>query len=304
MPESDTFWDFYWEVRLREMDTLGKHEAILTISRLIRRLSQSTGQPVRLLELGCGEGQIIGTLVEAHRQVPGIDNSLGVDYYLPSIQKCRRNYPQMQFIHGDFTDPLLLNQISKFEIVLLVNALHEVFSAAFSSDLEEVDPHTGKARVNQALQGAASRVATGGYLVLFDGLEMPGDIQEMLSIQFHDLPARRLFETFAREYHPFRITYQETGDPMQVRLSRRDFTRYITKSIFLGKKLWETERLESYQYFNIHEFEDAFVRAGLAIREQRTLTMNDEKWNRVVEIKTPGCDFPEEHIMIVAQKVE
>jgi hypothetical protein len=33
-----------------------------------------------------------------------------------------------------------------------------------------------------------------------------------------------------------------------------------------------------------------------------TLTVDMEKWQRTVEIETPGVNFPAEHIMILAQK--
>ena len=39
-------------------------------------------------------------------------------------------------------------------------------------------------------------------------------------------------------------------------------------------------------------------------KELRTLTVNDEKWWRQVEIVTEGVDFPEEHILILAQQQE
>jgi hypothetical protein len=139
-------------------------------------------------------------------------------------------------------------------------------------------------------------------LVLFDGLEPLGDPREMLQIAFVDRQARAHFETFARTYHPFHITFQETGDPLAVKLPRRDFTRYITKSIFLGKRLWDTERSESYQYFTEDEFRAAFARQGLRIAELRTLTVNAEKWSRQVRIETPGALFPTEHILIIAQR--
>ncbi|MDO8970808.1 MAG: methyltransferase domain-containing protein, partial [Saprospiraceae bacterium] len=133
MPESDGFWDFYWEMRLQELQNLGKRAAILAASRLIRRLFEHSGQMVRLLELGCGEGQIIGALVEGHNQVPGIGSSVGVDYIHTSVLTCRARYPVMKFIEGDFTHPELLQSLGQFEVVLLVNALHEVFTAGFSS---------------------------------------------------------------------------------------------------------------------------------------------------------------------------
>lgn len=302
MPESAAFWDLYWEMRLADMETLGKREAILSVSRLIRTPSEDPRQPVRLLELGCGEAQILGALVEGHAQVRDIHQSVGVDYLPSSIATCRRNYPMIRFIMGDFTDPALLSQLGQFEILLFVNALHEVFSREISPVTDEVDIPAAKQKVVQALALAVEHIAPGGYLALFDGLEQPGDINRPVRVRFVDRQARKNFETFAREYRPFHITYRETGSQHSVELSRRDFTRYITKSIFLGKRLWQSERFESYQYFNEDEFRSAIQGQGLVIREVRKLTMNDEKWSRMIEIETPGEDFPIEHILFFAQK--
>ena len=302
MPETEAFWDFYWEVRLQELQNLGKKAAILAASRLIRQLAAQPDQPVRLLELGCGEGQIIGALVEGHAQVRSIDRSVGVDYIRTSIETCRRRYSGMRFIEGDFTDPVLLNGLGSFEILLLVNALHEVFSAGYSPALGEVDVAPAKHKVEQAFAGAVERLAPGGYLVLFDGLEMDGDPHEKLRIHFLSRQAHDHFIVFAREYRPFKITYREIESGIGIELSRRAFTRYITKSIFLGKSLWQTERLESYQYFKESEFRAAVARQGLEIRELHTLTVDEDKWNNLVEIETPGATFPTEHILIIAQK--
>jgi SAM-dependent methyltransferase len=304
MQESDAFWGFYWEICLQEMEDLGKREAILATSKLIRALAERTDQPVRLLELGCGEGQIIGTLVAAHAQARSIQASLGVDYNHQSITKCRRAHPGLSFIEGDFTDHDLMAGLGQFEVVLLVNALHEVFSAAYSPELGEVVVPKGKQRVEQALSGAVEHLAPGGTLVLFDGLESTGDIQKRMWIRFCHWQARRRFEAFASEYQPFHISYRESSDPLLVELTLRDFTRYITKSIFLEKRLWQTERLESYQYFNESEFRATMARLGLTICELRTLSVNYEKWRSEVEIETAGVDFPTEHILILAQKKE
>lgn len=301
MPESEAFWDLYWEMRLAGMETLGKRAAILAVSRLIRQLSRDPQQPVRLLELGCGEAQILGTLVEGHAQVRGITQSVGVDYLPSSIETCRRSYPMIRFIMGDFTDPTLLNELGQFEILVFVNALHEVFSRAVTVESGDGDVSAAKQCVVQALSRSVEHIAPGGYLALFDGLEQPGDIDRPLRVRFLDRQARQHFETFAREYKPFHITYRDVGGN-RVELSRRDFTRYITKSIFLGKRLWQSERLESYQYFNEDEFRAAIQGCGLVIREVQKLTMNDEKWSRMIEIETPGEFFPVEHIMFFAQK--
>jgi len=301
VPDSDEFWDFYWETSNHKLADLGKWEAIRAASRLVRRLAVDPLQPVRILELGCGEGQVIGALVRAHASTRAIEASCGVDYAPAAIEKGCRAFPELTFVEGDFTDPGMLAGLGQFEIVLLVNALHEVFSAAYSTALGELDVPLAKRQVEWALAGAVARLAQGGYLLLFDGLESDGDVSRVVRICWRDREARRRFETFAAEYRPFRITYCETGDPLRVELSYRDFTRYMTKSIFLDKPLWQTERLESYQYFNQAEFRAAFERLGLEVFELRTLTVDYEKWRAEVEIETEGVDFPAEHILLVGR---
>lgn len=301
MPDNDVFWDFYWETRLQPMENLGKREAILAASGLIRRLAQHSARPLRLLELGCGEGQVIGALLDAHAQVCDLRASMGVDYNAQSLARCRQDYPGLRCVEGDLTDPGLLSSLGKFEMVLLVNALHEVFSDSFSPELGEIDVPSGKQRVEQALAAAAGCLEPGGWLILFDGLEPPGDPRQPLRIRFRDYSARQNFEIFAREFHPLHVAYRQM-DSLCIELSQRDFTRYITKSIFLGKQLWENERLQSYQYFTEGEYRAVIARQGLEIAGLRTLTMNEEKWRRLVDIETPGAEFPDEHVIILAQR--
>jgi SAM-dependent methyltransferase len=300
MFENDEFWDFYWEVRLQDIETLGKRSAIIAASSLIRRIWARSGQPIRLLELGCGDGQIIGPLVEAHTQ--HIHRAAGVDYKRQSIEAGRARYPGIDFIEGDFTDLQLLESLGEFELILLVNALHEVFSDAYSDEIGEVDVDPAKSRVKAAFTTAVERIAPGGFLLLFDGLEPAQDPAVRVRLRFLNAQARRHFETFAAEYRPFQIKYTWLNDPSLIEISQRDFTRYITKSIFLGKALWESERLESYQYFTLEEFQTMAAGAGLEIDTLRTLTVNDEKWQRVVAIETPGIDFPVEHILMILKK--
>ena len=304
MPENDDFWDFYWENRLLPMENLGKQAAILAASKLIRLLAQQVNRPIRLLELGCGEGQVIGTLLDAHFRLCANQTSVGVDYNARSLAHCQRNYAGLRCVEGDFTDSDLLAGLGKFELVLLVNALHEVFSDSFSPELGEIDFPAAQQRVEQALVGAVACLESGGWLVLFDGLEPSGDPHQILRIRFRDYQVRQEFEYFVEQYHPLHITYREVEGPLCVELSQRNFTRYITKSIFLGKQLWETERSQSYQYFTEEEYRGTFARHGLEISELRTLTMNDEKWRYRVEIDTPGFQFPDEHVLILARQVK
>ncbi len=303
MSEDNEFWDFYWEMRLAPMENLGKREAILAASKLIRGHSKNVGRPLHVVELGCGEGQVIGTLLNSHAQLCDTEQIVGLDYNAKSLAKCRHDYPGLRFLEGDITDKRLLVQFDSVDILLLVNTLHEIFSAGYSSDLGEVDIVPAKQQVQAAFGAWVQTLAPQGWVVLFDGLEPPGNPQEKMRIRFLDHQALSDFKVFAAQYQPFRIVYQEIG-PFKIELTRHDFTRYITKSIFLGKALWNSEQKESYQYFTQQEFEAMFASQGLKIIELRTLTMNEEKWRRLVEIETLQEIFPEEHIMILAQRCQ
>jgi len=216
MTKNDSFWDLYWEMRLKPMENLGKRDAILAVSDLIRLIAPQVDHPLRLLELGCGEGQIIGTLLEAHAQLCSCERSVGVDYDARSVAQCRKDFPGFGCIEGDITDRDLLASLGKFDIVLLVNALHEVFSDSYSTELGEIDVAAGKQRVKQAVGSAAGCLEPGGWLVLFDGLEPAGDPQQNLRIRFRDLDVRQDFEKFVEQYQPFHITYRQNEDPLCV----------------------------------------------------------------------------------------
>ncbi len=301
--ESDEFWEMFWEVSLKihGLETLGKKEAILILSQMIRQQARALGRPLRLLELGSGEGQIIGSLVEAHAQLCSTGECIGIDNFPAAVWAAGRMHPAVRFLEGDFSDPVFMGKLGQFDIVVLVNSLHEVFSDGFSAELGEVDVPAARQRVAETFSLAARRVAPGGYLVLFDGLEPPGDLQQPVRLRFRDEQALANFKTFAHQYRPFHIIYRVLDNPNLIELSRRDFTRYITKSIFLGKHLWKIEREESYQYFTEDEFRAVFKASGLEIQELRTFTVNKAKWRRAVKIESRGVVFPEEHILIIGQ---
>jgi SAM-dependent methyltransferase len=297
----DSFWELYWQVRLRDIEDLGKCEALLAASKLIRDLD-AQGQPSRLLELGCGGGQIIGALVNAHSTLPEMNASVGVDRSADMLARARRACPDLHLVQGDYTDPGVLDGLGQFRLVLLVNTLHEVFSANYLEELGQIDVPAGRAAVARAMAHAAGLLAPGGYLLIFDGLEPPGNSERPVTLQFLDTEAREEFRTFAAEYHAFRIHARWLADGWQVELSQRDFARYIDKSIFIRKSLWQTERLESYQYFTEDDFRGELSALDMDILELRTLTVNDDRWRSRVSIQTPGIDFPDEHVLIIAAR--
>ena len=294
---NDQFWNFYWETRLQFLQGQGKGEVIRQASRLIRDANPSA----RIFEAGCGEAQIIGALVEAHGNRSGDQSSVGIDRDSKALAAAQKNFPSIQFLEGDFTDPLLLQSLGEFDQLLLVNALHHVFSDAYNSKLGEIDMTRGKANVRTSFSSLAKSVKPGGYLILFDGLEANTPWDAPVQIQFQTQEAWEKFQTFAQEYAPFHIQYQRDAERV-ITLSMRDFTRYVTKIIFLGKHLWERERHESYQYFNEEEMRRMLIENNFEILEFRLLSVDYDHWLQEVSIITPDVEFPPEHVIITAQK--
>ncbi|MDO9084812.1 MAG: methyltransferase domain-containing protein [Anaerolineaceae bacterium] len=295
---NDPFWDFYWETRLQFLQGQGKGEVIQQASRLMR---QSTA-PMRILEAGCGEAQIIGSLVEAHGSSTGEHTSIGIDRDLSALAVARKTYPAIRFLEGDFTDTELLQSLGQFDLLLLVNALHHVFSDAYNPDMGEIDVPWGKTNVHSSFSTLAACVSPGGYLILFDGLEAEGSPERQIRIRFQNSEAWQKFQIFAQEYKPFKINFQKESESNTITIRHRDFTRYVTKIIFLGKSLWERERHESYQYFNMHEMQEMLTDNGFVTQEFRLLSVDYDHWLQDVEILTPGVEFPPEHVMITARK--
>lgn len=293
---NDPFWDFYWENHLQHLQGQGKGYAIQAASSLIR-----TRNSLRILELGCGEGQIIGSLLQAHGDRCSIETSLGIDLDPLALQTAHRQYPSVRFIEGDFTDAVFLNSLGTFDLVLLVNALHHVFSAAYDEELGQINPVVGKKAVRQTFTEIQTCLNLGGCLLLFDGIEAPDDRQALVEFRFLHPQAKSRFLQFLNEYRSFKIQTQPGSKFDSVALTRHDFTRYVTKMIFLGKPLWQREREESYQYFNQSEFEDLFISNRLKITRLETISVDLERWQDEIEILTPGMDFPAEHILLVAE---
>lgn len=294
----DSFWDFYWETRLDFLQGQGKGYAIRAASKLL----QSVPVPAAtILELGCGEGQILGSLVQAHPEKIQVSSSIGVDRDAEALRKAGQDYPGLQFIAGSFTDAHFLSNLGKFDLILLVNALHHVYSDAYDEELGQIDELAGKQDVAQTFATICTCLNPGGYILLFDGVEAPGDAQRWIEFRFRQPTGRQRFEQFTREYLPFRIQSQPGSTAGSVRLRQRDFTRYITKLIFVGKPLWEREHQESYQYFTESEFAAMFQQNGLQIVHNETISVDHERWQDEIEIITPGMEFPAEHILVVGK---
>lgn len=297
----DSLWQDYWRERVVSLQNAqGKRSVLTTACTLVTAIASQSNQPVRILELGCGEGHILGEVVELcnERDVP-VARCVGIDREAGAIENARLIYPAIDFSVADYaSEPL---DLPPFDLVMLVGTLHEVYSANYSTSLRGIDHAFGKQAVERALLHASQLVRSSGYLILFDGIETLIPRQFQLTVRFQSKDAWEEYEKFATEYEAFPIIYEVLEPCQRIRLSIRDFTRYITKTRFINTNLWSIERRESYQYFNEDEFRRIFVEVGFDIKQLRCSSPHLTDWQDRVTIETDGVSFPNEHILIVGQ---
>ncbi len=73
-------------------------------------------EKLRVLELGCGNGQLLASLAPSY--------GLGIDISPAMVDEARKFHPELNFIAGDIEDPGLLDSIEgKFDIIVLSDTI-------------------------------------------------------------------------------------------------------------------------------------------------------------------------------------
>lgn len=300
--ENKALWENYWEERQKSLQHPdGKRRAVTAAFRLLKGIAGQSPQPGRILELGCGEGRLLGELLrmcEANK-IP-VGECVGVDNQPKAIECARRLYPRASFLVADYAGQPL--KLKPFDLVMLVGTLHEVYSSNRSIMSGEIDRHPGKKAVEKALRQSARLVRDNGYMVLFDGVEHSSP-EAKITVKFQSAEAAEEFKQLADEYEAFQLEYEGLAPGDRVRISMHDFTRYITKTRFFKTDSWEIEKRESYQYFSADEFRENFGELGFKVLTLQCSSPRQADWRKRVRIETPGVDFPEENILIVGQKL-
>lgn len=295
-------WNNYWRERQNSLQNpQGKMRAVTAAYETLEKLRNDLKRPLRIIELGCGEGHILGDVLRicADNRIP-IEKSVGVDNQVDAIRSAGEIYPRTNFIVADYTTQIL--RLEPFDLVMMIGTLHEVYSSNYSKISEEIDHEHGQKAVVSALFNNLHLVKDNGYILLFDGVEHSLPLNHSITIKFHSDDSLNEFKKFADEYKAFHIRYKYLNLKNCIEVSIRDFTRYITKTRFINSNLWEIEKWESYQYFTENEFRKWFDYIGLRIIKLSTASPYEKDWQQRVKIKTPRLDFPKENILIIGQK--
>lgn len=301
MQNNEPVWESYWGERQKSLQNpQGKRKAVTAAFQLLEELAERAVRPLRIIELGCGEGHVLAELLKLCAiQDISIKDCVGVDNQIQVIENARLLYPQINFLIADYGRQRL--DLAPFDLVMLIGTLHEVYSSNHSISPGEIDHERGREAVARALCYSASLVADDGHIVLFDGVEHEQPDLKLI-VSFQSLEALDEFRKMAGEYEAFRLTYEELNAPDHIRISMHDFTRYITKTRFINTALWEIEKRESYQYFNENEFRQHLEDLRFEILDVQCSSPHEVDWRKRVRIENADGNFPKESILITGQK--
>lgn len=89
------------------------------VPAILRLLPQE--RPVRLLDLGCGNGSVTARVAQA-----GVD-ATGLEATATGIERASRSYPHLTFRRHDLTTPLPNDLRANFDIVLATEVIEHLF---------------------------------------------------------------------------------------------------------------------------------------------------------------------------------
>lgn len=301
---SDDIWNNYWQTRKSNLyKPDGKSHAVLASRMLLDTFPQDAWSKLRILELGCGEGHILGRLYQEYDYRLLRKNLVGVDKDQRALDSAEKTYPDFKFHQRNLLSSGWERGLGQFDLIIIVNVLHEIYSSAYVPELQGINTKPGKNRVKDALSSAMSLLSGNGYLLIFDGLEYNNPDQK-ISFILRNKEAEALFHRFVSEYRAFRIKYEEKQfDKINVvTMSRHHFSKFITKIRWMSSELWDIEKWESYQYFNQEEFTSTLKNLGLDAQKSELIADNLHDWEQYVELIDSQDSFPYEHILLIEKK--
>ena len=303
------FLDFYSNSLLigffkRRGKSLVIPQIIYCVERLLERYPKS--KRVKILDLGCGEGNLLRVLDQVGK-ISGFTDRLefyGFDYDDDMLESAKaQNNIRAEFIKLDLRHDTLEPYFGKFDIVVAVNTLHEVYSSLVGDNVVFPGEKIGYAKqeVKRLIGDIANMLSEDGSFILYDGLAPRVEVcEENIKFKLTSEVLERYFDKAVTDFTLWKIKYKKVGKTYEMKY--RDFAWFVVTFKYLNTKLWPFECAQTYQYFSKREFAQAFHASGL-MRESVVYLSNDlGLWKNNIQIVTPDADFPPKSVMIVGSK--
>jgi len=248
----------------------------------IKQLKANLGyiKPGKLIEFGCGSGQVLQMLSEAFPD----SLVIGVDISEDALQKAkRRSLKNVTLIRADVTQRVLRGGC--VDTVLFVGSMHELYS------------FLGELQVVSSLKIASEILRKGSVLVVWDFLKPRS---KQVEIGFKREEIRRRFEGFAQEFEPRKVGFIETEQG--VSLDIVDAVEFITKYRSPTLKDWKFEMKEVHFFFSMEDYKQVLKGVGFKIVAVEDSSPSEEWWSEIRE--DIECDFEAEsiNVLIIAER--
>lgn len=255
-------------------------------------------KPLRILDIGCGEGYVIDYL---SRQINTAVEFWGLDKNKEALRNARvmlqnDNKHRFSFIEKNIDNPFWIDNLGSFDVVLCVNIFHEIYSNLMIQKTLDINR-----KFFLIINKLFKLVDHGGLILLFDGIEQDCPFFKNVEFKITDEETMRKFDIFVKEYKAIPISFEKSSNGI-IKGNLKDFTRFITKLRFIASQTWEIERYESYQYYTEKEFSNLFLNNKMTVVDNAKFICNIKEWQEHVTILN-DVRFPEECYYIIGKKI-
>lgn len=277
------------------------------LERLVEQFPNK--EEIRILDLGTGEGHLL-RLIEQLGKISGYSKKLklyGFDFDEAMLESAaKQNNIKAEFVKIDLRHDMLKEYYNRFDLIIAVNTLHEVYTSYIGDDNKSYPKEKveyAKKRVKELIIEIGKMLTNDGTFILYDGLapkERVCDKTILFKIT-NDMLAR-YFGSAVNDYSLWPIKYHYDKTTKIFSMKYRDFSWFIVTFKYLNTKLWPFESRQTYQYFSKDDFASAFKAAGL-MRESIIYVNSDlGLWKNNIRIESDDLDYPPKAILIVASK--
>ena len=267
-----------------------KNVAIYATVESIERQLQNK-ERIKVLDVGCFSGAMLNRIFRELSEESQVRIDLfGIDSDIEATEHGRKKYGNIEYWQVNIEDGLDME--GKFDIVMLVNVLHELFP--------KTNLDARKKKISEVFLDVASLLSDGGEIILLDGLR-PDNPNQIVEVTLTSDEWIDRFEKLGNEYAVAELFVQRIGD-RQIRTDVLGLAIFITKARYVNEDYWESEAQQLYQYYNHNDFIRLVQDAGLELVRFEPQPLKSEIWKEMIDKVNPDGVFPAKNVLIVARK--
>lgn len=289
-----TYNSYYWKERKDGLYKInGKKRGIDSLINNIKLCRNN--EPLRILDVGCGEGHIIEYIshyVDNRSQFVGLDRN---EQALDNASLILSNISQCSIVKREIVDSHWIDNMGVFDIVICINIFHEVYSSLLMQNDTNIDTD-----FSQIINRVFDLVDKGGLVLIFDGIEQAYSLFRPVIFEMRDQDTIDKFEVFVNEYLAFPMYFDRLSNNC-IKCNLKDFTRFITKLRFISSHTWGVEKYESYQYYTETEYRYLFENNNMTIIDSSKFICDSHEWQKHIKILN-DTPYPDECFYILGQK--